>query len=46
MALTENPDLSNFIGSVQDSGEGRWFVAQAFLPVWFMGETEWYRTCP
>lgn len=28
-ALTENPDLSNFTGSVQDSGEGRWTVMAA-----------------
>jgi 6-phosphogluconate dehydrogenase len=29
MALTENPDLSNFSGSVQDSGEGRWTINAA-----------------
>ncbi len=29
MALSENPDLSNFAGSVQDSGEGRWTVMAA-----------------
>jgi 6-phosphogluconate dehydrogenase len=29
MALTENPDLSNFTGSVQDSGEGRWTIVAA-----------------
>jgi 6-phosphogluconate dehydrogenase len=29
MALVENSDLSNFTGSVQDSGEGRWTVAAA-----------------
>jgi len=29
MALSENPDLSNFTGSVQDSGEGRWTVMAA-----------------
>jgi len=28
-ALLENPDLSNFTGSVQDSGEGRWTVMAA-----------------
>lgn len=28
-ALAENPDLSNFTGSVQDSGEGRWTVMAA-----------------
>lgn len=28
-ALTENPDLSTFTGSVQDSGEGRWTVMAA-----------------
>jgi 6-phosphogluconate dehydrogenase len=28
-ALAENPDLSNFTGSVQDSGEGRWTVTAA-----------------
>lgn len=28
-ALAENPDLSNFTGSVQDSGEGRWTVLAA-----------------
>ncbi len=29
MALAENPDLSNFTGFVQDSGEGRWTVMAA-----------------
>jgi 6-phosphogluconate dehydrogenase len=29
MALAENPSLSNFAGSVQDSGEGRWTVMAA-----------------
>jgi 6-phosphogluconate dehydrogenase len=29
MALVESPDLSNFAGSVQDSGEGRWTVMAA-----------------
>jgi len=29
MALAENPDLSNFGGSVQDSGEGRWTIMAA-----------------
>jgi 6-phosphogluconate dehydrogenase len=29
MALAENPSLSNFTGSVQDSGEGRWTVMAA-----------------
>ncbi|MGA6826143.1 phosphogluconate dehydrogenase (NAD(+)-dependent, decarboxylating) [Nitrospira sp. NS4] len=28
-ALVENPDLSKFTGSVQDSGEGRWTVMAA-----------------
>ncbi len=28
-ALVENPDLSNFAGSVEDSGEGRWTVMAA-----------------
>jgi 6-phosphogluconate dehydrogenase len=28
-ALAENPDLSNFSGVVQDSGEGRWTVLAA-----------------
>ncbi|MCS6317322.1 MAG: decarboxylating 6-phosphogluconate dehydrogenase, partial [Nitrospira sp.] len=28
-ALADNPDLSNFTGSVQDSGEGRWTVMAA-----------------
>ena len=28
-ALVENPDLSNFTGSVQDSGEGRWTIMAA-----------------
>jgi len=28
-ALAENPDLSKFTGSVQDSGEGRWTVMAA-----------------
>ena len=29
MALVENPDLSNFTGSVEDSGEGRWTINAA-----------------
>ncbi|MFZ0889141.1 MAG: decarboxylating 6-phosphogluconate dehydrogenase [Candidatus Binataceae bacterium] len=29
MALAENPSLSNFSGSVQDSGEGRWTIMAA-----------------
>ena len=29
MALIENPDLSNYTGFVQDSGEGRWTVLAA-----------------
>ena len=29
MALVENPDLSNFSGSVADSGEGRWTINAA-----------------
>ncbi len=29
MALLENPTLSNYIGSVQDSGEGRWTILAA-----------------
>jgi 6-phosphogluconate dehydrogenase len=29
MALVENPDLSNFSGSVEDSGEGRWTINAA-----------------
>ncbi len=29
MALIENPSLSNFTGSVQDSGEGRWTIMAA-----------------
>jgi 6-phosphogluconate dehydrogenase len=29
MALAENPTLSNFSGTVQDSGEGRWTVQAA-----------------
>jgi 6-phosphogluconate dehydrogenase len=29
MALAENPDLSNFTGAVQDSGEGRWSIVAA-----------------
>ncbi|WP_435018755.1 phosphogluconate dehydrogenase (NAD(+)-dependent, decarboxylating) [Tundrisphaera sp. TA3] len=29
MALIENPDLSNYTGYVQDSGEGRWTVMAA-----------------
>jgi len=29
MALIENPDLSNYTGFVQDSGEGRWTVQAA-----------------
>jgi 6-phosphogluconate dehydrogenase len=28
-ALSENPDLSNYSGFVQDSGEGRWTVLAA-----------------
>lgn len=28
-ALVENPDLSNFAGAVEDSGEGRWTVMAA-----------------
>jgi len=28
-ALVENPDLSNYTGTVQDSGEGRWTVMAA-----------------
>ncbi|HLZ33385.1 MAG TPA: decarboxylating 6-phosphogluconate dehydrogenase [Nitrospira sp.] len=28
-ALAENPDLSDFTGSVQDSGEGRWTIMAA-----------------
>lgn len=28
-ALAENPDLSNFTGAVEDSGEGRWTVMAA-----------------
>jgi 6-phosphogluconate dehydrogenase len=28
-ALAENPDLSNFTGAVQDSGEGRWTIEAA-----------------
>jgi 6-phosphogluconate dehydrogenase len=28
-ALAENPDLSNFRGDVQDSGEGRWAIEAA-----------------
>ncbi|MCI0428362.1 MAG: decarboxylating 6-phosphogluconate dehydrogenase [Nitrospiraceae bacterium] len=28
-ALVENPDLSNFTGAVEDSGEGRWTVMAA-----------------
>ncbi|MGB3396568.1 MAG: decarboxylating 6-phosphogluconate dehydrogenase [Nitrospira sp.] len=28
-AMADNPDLSNFTGSVQDSGEGRWTVMAA-----------------
>ena len=29
MALVENPDLSNYTGFVQDSGEGRWTINAA-----------------
>jgi len=29
MALTENPNLSNFTGFVEDSGEGRWTINAA-----------------
>ena len=29
MALLENPDLSRYTGSVQDSGEGRWTIMTA-----------------
>jgi 6-phosphogluconate dehydrogenase len=29
MALVENPDLSNYSGSVEDSGEGRWTINAA-----------------
>jgi 6-phosphogluconate dehydrogenase len=29
MELMENPDLSNFVGSVADSGEGRWTITAA-----------------
>jgi 6-phosphogluconate dehydrogenase len=29
MALTENPTLSEYTGSVQDSGEGRWTIVAA-----------------
>ena len=29
MALAENPTLSNYTGSVQDSGEGRWTIQAA-----------------
>jgi 6-phosphogluconate dehydrogenase len=29
MALAENPDLSNYTGIVQDSGEGRWTIMTA-----------------
>jgi 6-phosphogluconate dehydrogenase len=29
MALAENPTLSNYSGSVQDSGEGRWTISTA-----------------
>jgi 6-phosphogluconate dehydrogenase len=29
MALIENPDLSNYTGFVQDSGEGRWTIIAA-----------------
>ena len=29
LALAENPTLSNFTGSVQDSGEGRWTIMAA-----------------
>jgi 6-phosphogluconate dehydrogenase len=29
MALTENPTLSDFTGTVEDSGEGRWTINAA-----------------
>ena len=29
MALSENPDLSDYTGFVQDSGEGRWTIQAA-----------------
>jgi 6-phosphogluconate dehydrogenase len=29
MEFMENPDLSNFVGSVADSGEGRWTITAA-----------------
>ncbi len=29
MALAENPELSNYTGSVEDSGEGRWTIEAA-----------------
>jgi 6-phosphogluconate dehydrogenase len=29
MVLAENPSLSSFTGSVQDSGEGRWTIMAA-----------------
>jgi 6-phosphogluconate dehydrogenase len=29
MSLTEDPTLSEFSGSVQDSGEGRWTIVAA-----------------
>lgn len=29
MALAENPSLSSFTGSAQDSGEGRWTIMAA-----------------
>jgi 6-phosphogluconate dehydrogenase len=29
LALSDNPDLSNFTGRVSDSGEGRWTIAAA-----------------
>ena len=29
MALVENPDLSDYTGFVQDSGEGRWTIQAA-----------------
>jgi 6-phosphogluconate dehydrogenase len=29
MALAEDPQLSNFTGTVQDSGEGRWTIIAA-----------------
>jgi 6-phosphogluconate dehydrogenase len=29
MALAESPELTNFTGSVQDSGEGRWTIVAA-----------------